>query len=178
MDVNQAIRAAVRSVPDFPKPGILFRDITPILENPVLSRGIIDTFIKNIEGVHIDAVAGVESRGFLFGLPLAMALNVPFIMVRKKGKLPAETVSLEYDLEYGTAEIEVHKGAIKPGMQVLVHDDLLATGGTARATTDLIAGQKADIAGFSFLIELNFLGGRKKLAPFNKPVISLVRYED
>lgn len=177
MNVEQVIRNTIRTIPDFPKPGILFKDITPILENPILSRAIIDTFVKRFEGVAVDAVAGVESRGFLFGLPLAMALNVPFLLVRKKGKLPAETVSLKYDLEYGSAEIEMHKDAVKNGMQVLVHDDLLATGGTAKGSADLITKQGGDIAGFSFLIELNLLNGREYLMPFDKPIISLVRYD-
>lgn len=178
MDVNQVIRDTVRTIPDFPKPGIRFKDITPILENPILSRAIIDTFSQNFKGVSIDAVAGVESRGFLFGLPLAMALNVPFVVVRKKGKLPAETVSYKYDLEYGSAEIEMHSGAVKAGMNVLIHDDLLATGGTARAAAKLVEKQGAAVSGFSFLIELNILSGRQLLTPFNKPISSLVRYKD
>lgn len=177
MNVNQVIRETVRTIPDFPKPGIQFKDITPILEDPVLSRAIIDTFVKNFEGVRIDAVAGVESRGFLYGLPLAMALNVPFVVVRKKGKLPAETVSFKYDLEYGSAVIEMHKGAVRKGMNVLIHDDLLATGGTAMAAARLIENQGAAIAGFCFLIELDELEGRKRLLPFDEPIVSLVRYQ-
>ena len=176
MDVNVAIRNTIRTIPDFPKPGIQFKDITPILENPVVSRAIVAEFVKLYQGVKVDAVAGVESRGFLFGLPLAMALNVPFIIVRKQGKLPAETVSFKYDLEYGSAEIEVHKGAIKKGMNVLVHDDLLATGGTAGAAAHLIEKEEGIVAGFSFLIELDELKGREKLVRFDRPIISLVRY--
>lgn len=176
MDVNAAIRNSIRTIPDFPKPGIQFKDITPILENPVVSRAIVAKFVKLYTGVKIDAVAGVESRGFLFGLPLAMELNVPFIIVRKKGKLPAKTVSYKYDLEYGSAEIEMHEGAVKKGMNVLVHDDLLATGGTADATARLIESENGRIAGFSFLIELEDLKGREKLVHFDKPIISLVRY--
>lgn len=176
MDVNVAIRNTIRTIPDFPKPGIQFKDITPILENPVVSRAIVAEFVKLYHGIKVDAVAGVESRGFLFGLPLAMELNVPFIIVRKKGKLPAETVSFKYDLEYGSAEIEVHKGAIKKGMNVLVHDDLLATGGTAGAAAQLIEKEEGIVAGFSFLIELNELKGREKLVRFETPIISLVRY--
>lgn len=176
MDVIEAIRNTIRTIPDFPKPGIQFKDITPILESPVLSRGIVAQFVKLYQGVKIDAVAGVESRGFLFGLPLAMELNVPFIIVRKKGKLPAETVSYKYDLEYGSAEIEVHKGAIKKGMNVLIHDDLLATGGTAGAVAHLIQMEEGSVVGFSFLIELNDLKGRENLVHFDKPIISLVQY--
>lgn len=177
MDLNAAIQETIRTIPNFPKPGIQFKDITPILEDPVLSRAIVTEFVKQYKGVKIDAVAGVESRGFLYGLPLAMELNLPFIIVRKKGKLPAETVSHKYDLEYGSAEIEIHKGAVKKGMNVLVHDDLLATGGTAGAAAELIEKEGGIIAGFSFLIELNELNGREKLARFDKPIISLVRYD-
>ncbi len=177
MDVNEAIRNTIRTIPDFPKPGIQFKDITPLLENPVVSRAILAEFVKLYKGIEIDAVAGVESRGFLYGLPLAMELNVPFIIVRKKGKLPAETISFKYDLEYGTAEIEVHKGAIKRGMNVLIHDDLLATGGTAGATAQLVEKEAGVVSGFSFIIELNDLAGREKLARFDKPIISLVRYD-
>ncbi len=177
MDVNAAIQETIRTIPNFPKPGIQFKDITPILEDPVLSRAIVAEFVKQYRGVKIDAVAGVESRGFLYGLPLAMELNLPFIVVRKKGKLPAETVSYKYDLEYGSAEIEVHKGSIKNGMNVLVHDDLLATGGTAGAAAGLIQMEGGTVAGFSFLIELNELNGRQRLAQFDRPIISLVRYD-
>jgi len=177
MDVNTAIRNTIRTIPDFPKPGIQFKDITPLLEDPSLSRRIIAELAANYRNIEIDAVAGVESRGFLFGLPLAMELNVPFIVVRKKGKLPAETVSYKYDLEYGSAEIEVHKGAVKKGMKVLVHDDLLATGGTAGATAMLVEKEEGEIAGFSFVIELNDLAGRENLAHFDKPINSLVRYD-
>lgn len=176
MDVNTAIRNVIRTIPDFPKPGIQFKDITPILESPVVSRAVVAEFVKLYRGVKIDAVAGVESRGFLFGLPLAMELNVPFIIVRKKGKLPAETVSFKYDLEYGTAEIEVHKGAVKKNMNVLVHDDLLATGGTAGAAAQLIEKEQGVVAGFSFIVELDALKGREKLVQFDKPIISLVHY--
>jgi len=177
MDVRTEIEKSIRNIPDFPKPGIQFKDITPILEKPVLSRAIVTEFNHLFDGISIDAVAGVESRGFLYGLPLAIELNVPFLVIRKKGKLPAETVSHEYVLEYGTAEIEMHKGAVKEGMNVLIHDDLLATGGTAAAAAQLIHGQGGTIAGFSFLIELESLAGRKKLVEFQKPIISLVGYQ-
>ncbi len=177
MDVRAEIEKSIRNIPDFPKPGIQFKDITPILEKPVLSRAIVTEFNHLFEGLSIDAVAGVESRGFLYGLPLAVELNVPFLVIRKKGKLPAETVSHEYVLEYGTAEIEMHKGAVKEGMNVLIHDDLLATGGTAAAAAQLIREQGGTIAGFSFLIELESLTGRQKLVQFQKPIISLVCYQ-
>lgn len=175
-NLRQELENTIRNVPDFPKKGIQFKDITPVLESPVLSRAIVMEFVKLFEGVEIDAVAGVESRGFLYGLPLAMELNVPFIVVRKKGKLPAETVSYSYVLEYGTAEIEMHKGAVRQGMKVLIHDDLLATGGTACAAAELIKQEGGHIAGFSFLIELGQLEGRSKLNPYDQPVLSLLNY--
>ncbi len=123
----------------------------------------------------MDAIAGIESRGFLFGMPLALALGIPFVTVRKKGKLPWRTVSYKYDLEYGSAEVEMHVDAVKPGMRVLVHDDLLATGGTAMAAAELIRMQGGTVAGFSFLIELSFLNGVQRLKPYNAPIISLVK---
>lgn len=173
-NLREELEKTVRTVPDFPKKGIQFKDITPILESPVLSRAVIMEFVKRFEGVQIDAVAGIESRGFLYGLPLAMELNVPFIVMRKKGKLPAQTVSYSYALEYGTAEIEVHRGSVKKGMNVLVHDDLLATGGTACAAAELIRQENGNIAGFSFLIELDALEGRQRLLEYDKPVLSLL----
>lgn len=173
-NLREELEKTVRTVPDFPKKGIQFKDITPILESPVLSRAVIMEFVKRFEGVQIDAVAGIESRGFLYGLPLAMELNVPFIVMRKKGKLPAQTVSYSYALEYGTAEIEVHRGSVKKGMNVLVHDDLLATGGTACAAAELIRQEHGNIAGFSFLIELDALEGRQRLLEYDKPILSLL----
>ncbi len=176
MDLRDELRKAIRNIPDFPTKGIQFKDITPILESPVLTRGLINEFVKLYEGVKIDEIAGVESRGFLFGVPLAMELNVPFIMVRKKGKLPGETVSYKYVLEYGSAEIEIHKGVITTGMNVLVHDDLLATGGTACATAELVKKEGGNLAGFAFLIELLSLNGRKRLLEYDQPIISVLNY--
>jgi adenine phosphoribosyltransferase len=177
MNLREELRKIIRNVPDFPKPGIQFKDITPILESPVISRAVVREFEKLFEGVQIDAVAGVESRGFLYGLPLAMELNVPFIVMRKKGKLPAQTVSYSYALEYGVAEIEMHQGSVKPGMSVLVHDDLLATGGTACAGAELIKMEGGTIAGFAFLIELGALYGRKRLLNYEKPIMSILDFD-
>ena len=174
--IEQRIKAAIRDVPDFPKPGILFRDITPVLEDPSICRAIVEEFKQKLKKDRIDAIAGIESRGFLLGVPLSMELDVAFITVRKKGKLPYRTVSYKYDLEYGTAEIEMHKDVLKKGMNVLVHDDLLATGGTAAATAELIRMQDANVAGFSFLIELSFLNGVDRLKHYNASIISLVTY--
>ncbi len=175
-DLETRLRTAIRAVPDFPKPGILFRDITPVIEDPVLSNAVLDGLILGLKGQRIDAIAGIESRGFLFGMPLAMRLGVPFITVRKKGKLPWKTVAYKYDLEYGSAEIEMHTGVVQPGMRVLVHDDLLATGGTAAAAAELVRMQGGTVAGFNFLIELSFLNGAQRLESYGADIIRLVTY--
>ncbi|HMC97701.1 MAG TPA: adenine phosphoribosyltransferase [Flavobacteriales bacterium] len=175
-DVQNRLKAAIRAVPDFPKPGILFRDITPVLEDPLLCRAITEAFRDSLQATPIDAIAGIESRGFLFGMPLALALGVPFITVRKKGKLPWKTVSHKYDLEYGSAEVEMHVDSVRPGMHVLVHDDLLATGGTAAAAAELVRMQGGKVAGFSFLIELSFLNGLERLRAYNAEVTRLISY--
>lgn len=174
--LQDRLKAAIRDVPDFPKPGIIFRDITPVLEDPVLSRDVVQGFVDDLRDRRVDAIAGIESRGFLFGMPLALALQVPFITVRKKGRLPYRTVSHKYDLEYGSAEIEMHEDVLHPGMRVLVHDDLLATGGTAAATAELIRSQGAEVAGFCFLIELSFLGGVHRLLPYHSDILRSVTY--
>lgn len=174
--LEEKVIKTIRDIPDFPKPGILFKDITPIMLDPNLCKEITDHIAQEVKSQNIDAIAGVESRGFIFGLPLAMALDLPFVMIRKKGKLPFHTVSHSYDLEYGSAEIEMHIDAISEGQKVLIHDDLLATGGTAAATAELIKKQGGIVAGFSFLVELNALEGRKKLNPLNDFVHSLVDF--
>lgn len=175
MNLQEKIDQAIRNVPDFPKEGIMFKDITPVLENPTLSAEIIKAFADKMEG-KIDAIAGIESRGFLFGFPVAVALGIPFILIRKKGKLPYKTVSHKYDLEYGSAEIEMHVDTITPGMNVLVHDDLLATGGTAVAASELITKQGGNVAGYSFLVELGFLNGAEELKKYSNKITSLVTY--
>jgi adenine phosphoribosyltransferase len=171
-----AIRDAIRNVPDFPKPGILFKDITPLLLDPKLGRKIIAEFVSRLKGTKVDAIIGIESRGFLFGYMLAVEMNVPFIPIRKSGKLPWKTVGCDYALEYGTARIEMHEDALSPGMNVLIHDDLLATGGTAAAAASLVEMQKATVSGFTFVVELGFLDGGKKLTPHSENIISLVTY--
>lgn len=175
MTLQDKIDQSIRNVPDFPKPGILFKDITPILENHTLSKEIVAAFAAQWKG-KIDAVAGVESRGFLFGFPLAMALDIPFILIRKKGKLPYQTVSHKYDLEYGSAEIEMHLDTVTTGMRVLVHDDLLATGGTAEAAAELIRKEDGFVAGFSFLVALEFLNGNEKLKKYSDDIACLINY--
>jgi adenine phosphoribosyltransferase len=174
--LSQKIKTIIRDVPDFPKPGIIFKDITPVLQNADLCREITSYIQKQNEGIAIDAVMGIESRGFLFGMLVANALNVPFIPVRKAGKLPYKTISQSYDLEYGSATIEIHNDALKPGANVMIHDDLLATGGTANAAALLAQKLGAKIACFSFIIELDFLNGRQLLTPFNAPVHSIINY--
>lgn len=176
MTVSDAVRDAIRDIPDFPKPGIIFKDITPIMMNPELSNRILDHLASFYETKEIDAVAGIESRGFLMGYPLAMRLGVPFILIRKKGKLPYETIEYSYDLEYGSACIEMHTDAVMEGHKVLVHDDLLATGGSAEAAGKLIEKAGGTVAGFDFLVELEFLKGAEKLKPFSNNITNLVAY--
>ena len=175
MTIEERIHQTIRNIPDFPKEGIQFKDITPILQDPSLSQDIVDEYVKRLDG-KVDAIAGIESRGFLFGFPLAIQLGVPFILIRKKGKLPYETISHKYDLEYGTAEIEMHTDSVNEGMRIHIHDDLLATGGTAVAASELIKKQGGEIAGYSFLVELEFLNGTDKLKPYSSHIESLVKY--
>ena len=174
--LSQKIQSLVRDIPDFPKDGIVFKDITPILADPALCLEIVHTFTKELKGLKIDTVVGVESRGFLFGFMLANALKVPFVPIRKKGKLPYEVVSHKFDLEYGSAEIEMHVDAIQKGCNVLVHDDLLATGGTAAASAELIKKLGGVVCGFAFIVELGFLNGKVVLNKYTDNFISLVKY--
>jgi adenine phosphoribosyltransferase len=174
--IEQRLKNAIRDVADFPKPGIIFKDITPILADNKLCDDIIDETAKRLEGIKIDAIAGIESRGFLFGFLLAQKLRVPFIPVRKAGKLPYQTISYSYNLEYGTATIEVHTDALKAGDNILIHDDLLATGGTAIAAAELVKQLGGTVAGYSFIVEIDFLSGRDALAQYTENVISLVSF--
>lgn len=176
MNLEQKIRSIIRDVPDFPKEGILFKDITTILKDPKLCTEIIDGFVEELKGTPVDAIVSTESRGFFFGMLLANRMQVPLIPLRKPGKLPYKTISCEYDLEYGTATVEMHIDALEKGWNVLIHDDLLATGGTAQASAKLILQQQARVAGFAFLLELDFLNGRKKLESYSRNIISLVKY--
>jgi adenine phosphoribosyltransferase len=157
------LRARIREVPDFPKPGILFYDITTLLKDPAAYRESIDLLTAPYRDRKVDIVVGMESRGFIFSAPMAYQLRAGFVPVRKLGKLPAETVSVEYALEYGTNTLEVHKDAIVPGQKVLIVDDLLATGGTVNGTIDLVRRLGGDVVGLAFLVELLFLKGRDKL---------------
>ncbi|MBL4669987.1 MAG: adenine phosphoribosyltransferase [Flavobacteriales bacterium] len=174
--ISTRLKDAIRDVPNFPKPGIIFKDITPILLDPQLTRDIIDEMVLHVEDLHLNAIVGIESRGFWFGIMLANKLEIPFIPIRKKGKLPYKTISYSYNLEYGSAEIEMHEDEIKKDWNVLIHDDLLATGGTACAAAELIKMQNANVAGFSFVVDLTFLNGSETLKKYSENIFNLVRY--
>ena len=160
------LRARIREVPDFPKPGILFYDITTLLKDADAFRDVIDRMAEQVRDAGIELVVGMESRGFIFSAPLAYKLGAGFVPVRKLGKLPAETIEVEYALEYGTATLEIHRDAINPGQRVLIVDDLLATGGTVIGTIELVRRLGGEIAGLSFMVELSQLHGRDKLVEF------------
>ncbi len=163
----KSIEEYVRSIPDFPEPGIIFRDVTSVLQDADGLRLAIDLMQKKLEGVDFDLVVGPESRGFIFGVPIAYNLHKPFIPIRKKGKLPCETVSIQYDLEYGTAELEMHRDSVKPGQRVVIIDDLIATGGTNEAMIKLIEGLGGKVVKTVFLMELAGLEGRKRLQGYD-----------
>jgi len=169
------LKTYIRDIPDFPEPGILFRDITPLLKDPAALRHVVDLFTDKYRGAGLGAIVSIESRGFLFGAPLAYNLGVPLVPVRKPGKLPAKRMSVEYALEYGTGTLDIHADSLHHGDCVLVIDDLLATGGTARAAAELVELLGAEVAGFAFLVELSFLNGRKVLAGYD--VFSLIAYD-
>lgn len=174
--ISDQIRQHIRDIPDFPKPGILFKDITPLLKHPHLCNAIADEFANRVAGLQVDALAGIESRGFLFGLMLAAKLNIPFIPVRKQGKLPYKTLQQPCELEYGSAVLEMHEDAISAGQRVLIHDDLLATGGTVGAACRLVQQSGGRVAGCCFIIGLDFLGGKDKLNDFTSDIVTLVEY--
>ena len=174
--IEEKLKAAIRDVPDFPKEGIVFKDITPIMMDAKLSEEVLNHLVNEYKDKGLTKIAGIESRGFLFGYPLAMRLGLPFVLVRKAGKLPYHKISHSYDLEYGSATIEVHTDAISAGDKVLVHDDLLATGGSAGAAAELIQKCGGEVAGFSFLVGLEFLDGESKLAQYSENIITLARY--
>lgn len=190
--LDQQIKDLIRDVPDFPDPGILFKDITPLLQNPAACNLIQNELVTRVgrqhldanfrqhldanAGHHIDAIIGIESRGFLFGMLLAQALQVPFIPIRKAGKLPSKVIKQAYDLEYGSSVIEMHADALKPNQRVWIHDDVLATGGTAVAAAKLVQQTGAQVAGFVFIIELGFLKGRALISPFSENIVTLAGY--
>ena len=170
------LASTIRSVPDFPVEGILFYDITTLLKNPAALKESVDRLVDPYREAGVDVVVGIESRGFIFGVPLAYQLGVGFVPVQKPGKLPAETTAESYELEYGTNTVEIHVDAIEKGQKVLVVDDLLATGGTAQATCKLVKKLGGKVVGVAFVIELNFLNGREKLKGYD--ILSLIQYDE
>jgi len=176
MSISEKIRDQIRDIQDFPKPGILFKDIMPIFSDPELCKEIVQEFVSQLSQTKIDAIACIESRGFFFGMLLAQELKVPFIPIRKKGKLPYKTVSVDYELEYGSETMEMQIDAVKLGQNILIHDDILATGGTALAASKLIEKAQGKIVGFAFIIGLRFLNGEDKLRDVTSNIISLVEY--
>ena len=168
------LKNTIRDVPDFPKPGIIFKDITPLLKNPQALKETVNLLCKTAERLEITSVAGIESRGFIFGAAAALELGVGFVPIRKPGKLPSETLSESYSLEYGTDTIEMHKDALESGERVFLIDDLLATGGTIQAATKLIEKAGAEVSKIAFVIELSFLKGREKISGYD--VSSLIIY--
>lgn len=171
------IASRIRTIPDYPKPGIMFRDITTLLKDPVGLRIMINELVNRYSGIEVDKVVGIESRGFILGAPLAYMLGVGFVPIRKKGKLPGETVSQEYELEYGTDIIEIHKDAISEGERVLLVDDLIATGGTAIAAVTLIETLGATVLECAFAVALPELGGRQRLEQISQKVFTLCEFE-
>lgn len=176
MSLSEEVSKTIRDVPDFPKPGIMFKDVTPLLSEPELVSKVVDWFAEKAKEDGVDVIVGVESRGFLFGMLLAEKLKLPFVPVRKEGKLPYKTIKYSYDLEYGSATVEIHEDAIKPGQKAMVHDDLLATGGTAEAAKHLVEKLGGKVVNYTFLIELGFLKGRDRINKQNELIHSLVSY--
>ncbi len=173
--LKQKINDTVVNVPDFPKPGIQYKDITPLFLNPDLSNQIVDEFVAKAKG-KVDLVCGIESRGFLYGVQIAHQLNVPFVLIRKAGKLPPPTVAISYELEYGEASIELNPNYIPKGARVMIHDDILATGGTAEACAKLIENCGAQVTQFTFIAHLGFLNGSEKLKNYTEDIVSLTEF--
>jgi len=169
------IQKSIRDIPDFPKPGVVYKDITPLLSNAPLFKQTIDLMAERYQGRGVDTILGIESRGFIIGAALAYTMGVGFCIVRKPGKLPYETHSANYELEYGSDALEIHRDGLRPGSQVLIVDDLLATGGTAAAAAALVSQLSAEVMEFAFVIELTFLRGRERLGP--RDVYSIIQYD-
>lgn len=176
MLLESELRHTIREIPDFPQPGVIFKDITPVFLRPRLVERCVEELSRHFRVRDVNKVVGIESRGFLLGPMIAQQLGAGFAIVRKKGKLPEIAASISYELEYGSATIEMAKDAIQPGDRVLIHDDLLATGGTAAAAAQLVKQIGAEVVGFAFLIVLEELGGRKALEPFAAPIVHLLSY--
>jgi len=171
---ESTLKELIRDIPDFPTPGVLFRDITPVLQNPKAFREVVGSMVECVRPMKPDVIVGIESRGFRLGAPIALELGTGFVPVRKAGKLPAETIKAEYALEYGTSTVEMHRDALEPGTRAVIVDDLLATGGTAKAAVQLVEELGGIVAGISFLIELTFLKGRNLLEGYD--VRTIVSY--
>ena len=171
----KTVKDYIRTIPDFPEKGIMFRDVTSVIQDADGLKLAIDEMVKKLEGVDCDVIAGAESRGFVFGMPIAYILHKPFVMIRKAGKLPCETVSKTYDLEYGTATIEIHKDSIKPGQKIVLIDDLIATGGTMKAAAELVEELGGEVIKMLFLIELAGLNGREFLSDYD--IDAVVSYD-
>ncbi len=170
MNLQEEIKKTVIDVPNFPKPGIIFKDITPIFANPELSKALIDHAVSLIKPLEVDVIVGLESRGFPLGFAIALAMNKPFVMIRKRGKLPRPTYQVSYDLEYGSAAMEIQIGDIQTGQRVYIHDDLLATGGTANAAAQLVQQSGGTLVGMGFLMELATLNGKENLTLYQVPL--------
>lgn len=175
-DLSERVRAVIREVQDFPIEGVNFKDITSLLLDASLSKEILAKFIEEAKRVNPDVICAIDSRGFIYGTGIAQALDIPLVLVRKKGKLPGETIEYSYDLEYGSATLEIHKHDLPAGSKVLVHDDLLATGGTASATASLIQKAGSQVIGYSFLINLSFLPGEEIIKEHCEDIFALVEY--
>ena len=173
-ELIESLRDAIRDIPDFPKPGILFKDITTLVKDPVHFKNSVDLLVEHAKTLDIEVIAAIESRGFIFGAAMAYALSVGFVPIRKPGKLPGKTLKQRYELEYGFDEIEIHDDAISPGSRVMIMDDLLATGGTARAAAQLVEKLSGNVVDITFLVELSFLQGRKLIADYN--IYSLITF--
>lgn len=175
-ELEKEVKNVIRDVHDFPKKGIVFKDITTLLSNPDLNKKVQEAFIKEADKLDADVIVGIDSRGFLYGNTIASKLGIPFVPVRKKGKLPYKTIHSSYQLEYGEAVLEIHTDAISKGQKVLIHDDLLATGGTAYATSELVERLGGEIVGFSFIIDLSFLNGADKLLEKSDNLFAIATY--
>ena len=174
--LTEELAASIRSIPDYPKPGVIFRDITTLLQDARAFRRAVDALVHPYIGIGLDSVAGIEARGFILGGAIAHQLTSGFVSIRKKGKLPRETVRIAYSLEYGIDEMEMHKDAVKPGQKVLLVDDLIATGGTAEAAAKLLQDMGAEVIAACFVIDLPDLGGRKKIEALGVPVRTLIEF--
>lgn len=177
MRFEKLLKEHIKEVADFPEQGVSFKDIAPILHNAELSQQVVEKLADYARGLKLDAVIGIDSRGFLFGPSMARLLNLPFVMVRKKGKLPGKVITHQYNLEYGSASLEIQKSALRVGDRVLIHDDLLATGGTAAACAELVSQLGAEVASFAFLIHLSFLPGKSILSQYQADCFYLMEYD-